>query len=87
MTCFSLNLHVYFLVPVGVEDGDITWFKDGEEIDVDAETVTIEKVDESSSKMIIKKATMQDTGKYTCHCEYDSGHKDDIQTQLYVYGT
>ncbi|KAE8288506.1 Hemicentin-1 [Larimichthys crocea] len=82
---FPVGEEILLLCKIGVEDGDITWFKDGEEIDVDAETVTIEKVDESSSKMIIKKATMQDTGKYTCHCEYDSGHKDDVQTQLYVY--
>ncbi|TKS81743.1 Neural cell adhesion molecule 1 [Collichthys lucidus] len=82
---FPVGEDILLLCKIGVEDGDITWYKDGEEIDADMEKVTIEKVDESSSKMVIKKATMQDTGKYTCHCEYDSGHKDDIQTQLYVY--
>uniref|UniRef100_A0A3P8TKG4 Ig-like domain-containing protein n=1 Tax=Amphiprion percula TaxID=161767 RepID=A0A3P8TKG4_AMPPE len=63
-------------------DGDITWRKDGE--DIDDEDI-VQKVDETSSKLLIKKATMQDAGRYTCLCEFDSGHKDDIQTMLYVY--
>ncbi|XP_053737229.1 neural cell adhesion molecule 1 [Synchiropus splendidus] len=62
-------------------EGVITWQKDGE--DVDEELVF--KLDETSSKLIITKATMQDTGRYTCLCEYESGHKDEVQMQLFVY--
>ncbi|XP_076593616.1 neural cell adhesion molecule 1 [Chaetodon auriga] len=78
-------------VPVGNEilllckaggDGDITWQKDGEDID-DEEKVS--KVDETSSKLIIKKATIQDAGSYTCLCEFDNGHNDKIMMQLYVH--
>lgn len=71
------------LLSAGAE-GDITWQKDGEEID-DEEIVN--KLDEASAKLVIKKATMQDAGRYTCHCDFDSGHKDDVQIQLFVYGT
>ncbi|XP_070768071.1 neural cell adhesion molecule 1 [Enoplosus armatus] len=63
-------------------EGEITWKKDGEEID-DEEKVFM--VDETSSKLVIKKATMEDSGRYSCLCEFDSGHKDDITTPLYVY--
>lgn len=97
ITFFSLNLfwkiglHIYFHsvllsffspVPAGGE-GDITWQKEGEDID-DEEKVS--KVDETSSKLVIKKATMQDAGRYTCHCDFDTGHTDDTHIQLYVYG-
>ena len=71
------------LLPAGGE-GDITWRKDGEEID-DEERVI--KVDEVSSKLNIKKSMMEDAGRYTCHCEFDNGHTDDITIDLYVYGT
>lgn len=71
------------LLSAGAE-GDITWQKDGEDID-DEEIVN--KLDEASSKLVIKKAIMQDAGRYTCHCDFDSGHKDDAQIQLFVYGT
>lgn len=45
------------------------------------------KVDESSSKLDIKNTTMEDMGKYTCVCDFENGYKDEIATQLYVYGT
>ena len=103
MKCFSLNLKastVIFtlslppllllsssvwscLVPAGAE-GNITWFKDGKEIN-DEEKVF--KEGGAASKMIIKKATMQDAGRYTCHCKFNSGHTDETEMQLYVYGT
>uniref|UniRef100_A0A8C2WG09 Neural cell adhesion molecule 3 n=1 Tax=Cyclopterus lumpus TaxID=8103 RepID=A0A8C2WG09_CYCLU len=63
-------------------EGDIVWQKDGEDID-DEDKVS--NIDESTSKLVIKKATRQDAGRYTCLCEFDNGHKDDIMTQLYVY--
>ncbi|XP_030250929.1 neural cell adhesion molecule 1-like isoform X2 [Sparus aurata] len=63
-------------------EGEITWFKDGKEIN-DEEKVL--KVDGAASKMIIKKATMQDAGRYTCHCKFNSGHTDETEMQLYVY--
>lgn len=64
------------------DEGDITWLKDGEDVDSDL----VEILDETSSKLIIEKATMSDSGKYTCHCEFNSGHKDDTETQLFIYG-
>lgn len=74
--------HLSFPSPVlAGGEGDITWLKDGEE----TETNVI-KIDETSSKLLINKVTMQDAGKYTCHCEFDSGHNDDVVIELYVYG-
>ncbi|KAM9352827.1 neural cell adhesion molecule 1 [Symphorus nematophorus] len=64
-------------------EGDITWHKDGEEINDDRVFV----VDESSSKLIIKKATMKDAGRYTCECEFNTAHSDSVATQLFVYET
>lgn len=43
-------------------------------------------MDETSSKLIITQATMEDAGVYRCHCEFDSGHSDQITTQLYIFG-
>ncbi|XP_041845148.1 neural cell adhesion molecule 1 isoform X2 [Melanotaenia boesemani] len=63
-------------------EGDITWQKDGEEIDNED---LVSKVDETSSKLLIKKATLSDAGKYICLCNFDSGHEDETQTTLYVY--
>ncbi|XP_071762145.2 neural cell adhesion molecule 1 isoform X2 [Centroberyx gerrardi] len=63
-------------------EGEITWQKDGEDIS-DEENVS--KVDESSSKLFIKKAKMEDAGRYTCLCEFDNGHRDDVSTQLFIY--
>ncbi|XP_075321133.1 neural cell adhesion molecule 1-like [Odontesthes bonariensis] len=78
---FQVGEEILLLCKAGGE-GDITWQKDGEEID-DEEIVL--KVDETSSKLLIKKATMKDAGRYTCMCAYDTGHEDDIHTTLYVY--
>ncbi|XP_061677263.1 neural cell adhesion molecule 1 [Syngnathoides biaculeatus] len=62
-------------------EGDITWQKNGEEIDKEM----ISKMDESTSKLVIKSTTMEDEGRYTCLCEFDSGHTDEVQTQIYIY--
>lgn len=80
MECFSLVLPSAVLA--GVE-GEMTWVKDGKDID-DEEKVT--KVDETSSKLVIKKASMEDAGRYTCLCDYESSHKDQTAILLYVYG-
>lgn len=64
-------------------EGEITWQKDDEDVN-DDEMVT--KVDETSSKLVIKKATMNDAGIYTCRCDFDNGHVDQVTTQLYVFG-
>uniref|UniRef100_A0A3Q3WLZ6 Ig-like domain-containing protein n=1 Tax=Mola mola TaxID=94237 RepID=A0A3Q3WLZ6_MOLML len=63
-------------------EGEITWQKDGEGI-IDEDKVTT--MDETSSKLLIKKATLQDAGTYTCMCEFESGHKDNFMVQVYVY--
>ncbi|XP_037532353.1 neural cell adhesion molecule 1 [Nematolebias whitei] len=63
-------------------DGDVTWYKNGDEIDDDE---IVSKVDYTSYKLLIRKAKMQDAGKYTCACEFDNGHKSDTQIILYVY--
>ncbi|XP_030014772.1 neural cell adhesion molecule 1 isoform X1 [Sphaeramia orbicularis] len=72
---------VIMICKAGAE-GEITWHKDGVEID-DEEKVS--KVDEESSKLILKKATLEDAGRYTCVCEFETGHRDERDTQLYVY--
>lgn len=69
--------------PAAGGEGDITWLKGGDEVD-DEEIV--QKVDETSSKLVIKKASLEDAGRYTCKCDYDNGHQDDTQVSLYVYG-
>lgn len=69
--------------PLAGGEGDITWQKDGEDID-DEDIVS--NVDETSSKLTIKKATMQDSGKYSCHCDFYNGHKDETETVVFVYG-
>lgn len=87
MKLYSLMFCLYCLLRccvVAGGEGEITWQKDGEDIDDDE---TVSAIDETSSKLVIKKAKLEDSGKYTCVCAYDSGHRDDIQTVLYVYGT
>lgn len=59
------------------------WQKDDEDIDDDSK---VSKVDETSSTLRIKNVTMQDAGRYTCQCEFDSGHSDATWVQLHVYG-
>ncbi|XP_029477691.2 neural cell adhesion molecule 1-like isoform X2 [Oncorhynchus nerka] len=62
-------------------EGDITWQKDGE----DAEEDQIEKVDETSSKLLIRNAKMEDAGRYTCLCDFDTGHRDQTSYTIFVY--
>ncbi|KAG7469011.1 hypothetical protein MATL_G00124300 [Megalops atlanticus] len=66
-------------------EGNIIWRKDGEDIEEDGDKLVVEKVDETSSKLTIKEATLQDTGRYTCVCDFDSGGSDDTSVQIYVY--
>uniref|UniRef100_A0A8C8ML53 Neural cell adhesion molecule 3 n=1 Tax=Oncorhynchus tshawytscha TaxID=74940 RepID=A0A8C8ML53_ONCTS len=62
-------------------EGDITWQKDGE----DAEDDQVEKVDETSSKLFIRNAKIEDAGRYTCLCEFDTGHRDYVSYAIFVY--
>ncbi|XP_039974592.1 neural cell adhesion molecule 1 [Xiphias gladius] len=64
------------------KEGDITWQKDGEDID-DEEIVV--RLDETSSKLVIKKATMQDAGRYTCLCVYDNTQEEKFEIAMYVH--
>ncbi|KAM6967544.1 neural cell adhesion molecule 1 [Aplochiton taeniatus] len=63
-------------------EGDITWRKDGDPIDDDE---MVKKVDEVSSQLTIHKAKFEDSGRYTCVCDFEAGYKNDITYQLYVY--
>ncbi|KAG5855926.1 hypothetical protein ANANG_G00002170 [Anguilla anguilla] len=63
-------------------DGRMTWHKDGE--DVDEDQVVVENVDETSSKLIIEKARIEDSGLYSCNVEFDSG-AGKATYQLFVY--
>ncbi|XP_050987668.1 neural cell adhesion molecule 1 isoform X2 [Labeo rohita] len=65
-------------------EGDITWLKGDEEVDLDRHTV--EKNDESSSKLILKNLQLDDAGTYTCIFENDLGTKK-MSYQIYVYRT
>lgn len=90
MKLYSLMFCLHCLLLCSVVaggEGDITWQKDGEDIDEDDDNTVVSVIDETSSKLVIKKAKLKDSGKYTCVCAYESGHHDDIQTVLYVYGT
>ncbi|XP_045551851.1 neural cell adhesion molecule 1-A isoform X3 [Salmo salar] len=75
-----LGENVMLLCKAGGE-GDITWQKDGE----DAEDYQVEKVDETSSKLFIRNAKMEDAGQYKCLCEFESGHRDDKLYTIFVY--
>uniref|UniRef100_A0AAV2MBF0 Uncharacterized protein n=1 Tax=Knipowitschia caucasica TaxID=637954 RepID=A0AAV2MBF0_KNICA len=63
-------------------EGEITWHKDGEEIDDDEK---VYKLDETSSKLQINRATLQDSGRYICRCEFESGYTDETQTLIFIY--
>ncbi|XP_026139283.1 neural cell adhesion molecule 1-like isoform X1 [Carassius auratus] len=65
-------------------EGDFSWLKDDEEIDEDRHVV--EKIDESSSKLILKNVELTDAGNYTCVFENDQGQRK-ITYQIYVYQT
>ncbi|KAG7474878.1 neural cell adhesion molecule 1-like [Solea senegalensis] len=60
----------FLLLCKAEEEGDITWQKDGEDF---------------GDIVHIKKATFEDAGKYTCLCDFGSGHNDSVQTQVYVH--
>ncbi|XP_072548435.1 neural cell adhesion molecule 1 isoform X2 [Salminus brasiliensis] len=64
------------------KDADITWQKDGEDIDEDKHG--LEKVDETSAKLYLRKVELQDSGVYTCKCDYDS-HEDETTIKIFVY--
>ncbi len=63
-------------------EGDISWSKGDEDVDEDRHVV--EKIDESSSKLTLKKVELDDAGKYTCVFENDHGTKK-MNYQIYVY--
>lgn len=76
--------HLSFPSPASAGgEGQITWLKDDEDINEKAE---VSQIDETSSKVRISNVTMQDAGKYTCQCQFDNGHDDELMIELYVYG-
>uniref|UniRef100_H3DP36 Neural cell adhesion molecule 3 n=1 Tax=Tetraodon nigroviridis TaxID=99883 RepID=H3DP36_TETNG len=77
---FPVGQNILLFCKAGGE-GDITWRKNG--MDVDDDKVT--KIDETSSKLIIENAALEDSGTYTCHCDFENGHVDSIETELHIY--
>lgn len=76
--------HLSFPSPVSAGgEGEITWMKDNEDID---EKAVVSSIDETSSKLFINNVIMEDAGKYTCQCQFDNGHNDEVAIVLYVYG-
>lgn len=65
-------------------EGEISWFKDDEELDEDP--LLIEKEDESSSKLKLTEVQLTDSGVYTCKVENDQGIRSS-QYRIYVYRT
>lgn len=63
-------------------EGEISWLKGDEEVDLDRHTV--EKNDESSSKLVLKNLQLDDAGIYSCVFENDHGTKK-MSYQIYVY--
>ncbi|KAJ8384469.1 hypothetical protein AAFF_G00204900 [Aldrovandia affinis] len=73
----------HILLCKGSNEGLMTWLKNGEEIDPDE--ITIDVVDETSSKLIIEKSKILDSGLYTCHFVPDTGSEKEVSYQLYVF--
>ncbi|CAL8248488.1 unnamed protein product [Lota lota] len=63
-------------------EGEITWQKDSEDIE---EEDKVSRVDETSSKLFIRKAKLEDAGSYTCLCDFDSGRKEQTFMNIYVH--
>ncbi|KAK1806712.1 hypothetical protein P4O66_005212, partial [Electrophorus voltai] len=64
------------------KEADIQWQKDGE--DIDEERHGVEKIDETSSKVVLKKVTLEDSGTYKCICHYGN-HEDEATVNIFVY--
>ncbi|XP_049323486.1 neural cell adhesion molecule 1 isoform X2 [Astyanax mexicanus] len=64
------------------KDADIVWQKDGQDVDEDRHV--LEKVDETSTKLYLKKVDLTDSGTYTCKCDYGS-HEDESSIKIFVY--
>ncbi|XP_030639043.1 neural cell adhesion molecule 1 [Chanos chanos] len=64
-------------------EGEIKWLKNEE--DVDEDQYVVEKIDETTSKLTIKKAKPEDSGKYTCECEFETGQTDSRSVDIFVY--
>ncbi|XP_058602559.1 neural cell adhesion molecule 1 isoform X3 [Onychostoma macrolepis] len=65
-------------------EGEFSWLKDDE--DVDENRHVVEKIDESSNKLILKNVELDDAGIYYCMFENDHGTKK-MSFQIYVYQT
>uniref|UniRef100_A0A8C1TDF0 Neural cell adhesion molecule 3 n=1 Tax=Cyprinus carpio TaxID=7962 RepID=A0A8C1TDF0_CYPCA len=65
-------------------EGDFRWLKGDEDIDEDRHVV--ENIDESTSKLILNKVEVDDSGNYTCVFDSDRGIEK-TSYQIYVYQT
>uniref|UniRef100_A0A8C1QW15 Neural cell adhesion molecule 3 n=1 Tax=Cyprinus carpio TaxID=7962 RepID=A0A8C1QW15_CYPCA len=65
-------------------EGDFRWLKGDEDIDEDR--YVVEKFDESTSKLLLNKVEVDDSGNYTCVFDSDRGIEK-TSYQIYVYQT
>lgn len=80
----QINYFIFYVLLHGSADseGEIHWLKGDEDIDEDRHVV--EKIDESSSKLILNKVEVDDSGIYTCVFEGDRS-TEKTSYQIYVY--
>ncbi|XP_048859770.1 neural cell adhesion molecule 1-like [Brienomyrus brachyistius] len=79
---YEVGSKILLLCKVNTE-AECTWLKDDEEIDED--WVESKKLDETLYQLTIKSAVMDDMGRYTCNCKFDSGLKNSTDLMIYVY--
>lgn len=80
----QINYFLFYVLLRGSADseGDFRWLKGDEDIDDDR--FVVENDDESTSKLILNKVEVDDSGNYTCVFEVDHV-TEKMNYQIYVY--